>query len=66
MGRAGGFGSRLDLLAEVSVENDAAAESLYGEALPGNRKNPSDLEPWQVPGGDKAIKSVHILLEMLR
>lgn len=38
MGRAGRFGSRLDLLAEVSVENDAAAESLYGETLPGNRK----------------------------
>lgn len=29
----------MDLLAEVSVENDAAAESLYGETLPGNRKN---------------------------
>lgn len=28
----------MHLLAQVSVENDAAAESLYGETLPGTRK----------------------------
>lgn len=28
----------MDLLAQVSVQNDAAAESLYGETLPGTRK----------------------------
>lgn len=36
-GRVGGFGSRVDLLTQVSVQNDAAAESLYGETLPGSR-----------------------------
>lgn len=31
----------MDLLAQVSVENDAAAESLDGETLPGSRKTSS-------------------------
>lgn len=36
-GGVGGFGSRVDLLAQVSVQNDVAAESLNGETLPGTR-----------------------------